>query len=1543
SRFYITFARLLQGEGAFEDHPWVKLQHKTDWNAPVQEKPLLHRPMPRISAAGDPADVVFFALPERWEDAANDGERCRWLLDRACAGENADGTAALIGFLRELYRFVPEKYPENAEESAQIAAIPDGETQVLLRGKLTRIALPDHANPLRIAGDFLKTHPDAEAVASHLAEMRMERFQYRQAEAILKPFAERSRELQNRLKNLTKPGILVTPLPPFSPGTAQKIAFRSRNNAEVLVEIRRIDLEKVLTLRQELMESPDSPLPAYTLRQLPQLLTKLRTVPALNPALSTPIFHRTIPVAGAEDHYWHDGAMPLPDLRGGLYLLTLRCGDQSSDTVLTISSRTLLYFPAPKGAEYFVLNAANGAPVPHTEIRIHAFARQEQPSRQGKGRHFTMIREEKTFPSGSDGRCIVPEFPGEFEHFLVLAPAPDGGFAWLEHDRSRLSPTEEPQIRLWTALDSPVYRPGSTVRFESYLRSAGKPASHWADKKIRAVITDPRGNPVQDLTYDTSSFGSFDGTLKLASDGMTGEYQIDFRYGKDSIGNASFRVEEFQTPEYRITIRMPSPGKVQTENAVISCCYFSGTPAAGAKILWRLTRRALFCPGMRIPEETIASGQGVAGKDGSLAVSLGLSPEQIRTGGNYILTAEVQDAALRTESASSSLQIPSAEAVYQLTGTLDKGFAMEGESFTLRIRAASPDHSVIPGKGEWAIYPATLENSTLTRQKEPLKTIPFALKDDPEITFPLTIRRAGVYLAAIRFTPDHGAPQETEVPVYICDNANRTALFSGETLAVFPAQKTFAPGETAKLLIVSSQPSGTLLCRARPHRGESFTQLRLNHHHALWEIPLQKDDQPNLPLQIILNTDDRSLGIIHDLPVPYAEKKLQVSATVQPQKIQPGGTAQLKIHVTDADGNGVSGASVTVAGYDQALESVAPHAVPEIFPFFWGWRRSMYLPWQSSAGNTPVQHTQTLRSKGAVFAANADAAVESAAAPMMLPARSGMAAVPFAVRKSFLDTLLWIPRKTLDAHGNLTVPVTVPDNLTTWQIRVWALAENGSVGESAAELTAYRDFTLRPELPRFLVAGDTVEIPVLLQNDHHAPRTVTAELLRQNQSCGTQNAEIPAGGQHTFRWKISGMKPEETVFLFRAVSADGARDAVERTLSILPWGTAVRNHIPAVLTPEEDQMTLSFSVPASAASGSAAMTLQLTPSIASGILGLLPWLSLDDSDNLFSRADRLLPPLAAWDALKKTGAAWRPVPEIPGANRQTPLAYADALQKQLRNGLEEIASMQNPDGGWGWFSGGQCRSGADTTIRALEVFRKARSAGFPVEPALLQHGVNFLQRAAELRYERYQKQEDVIDNLSALMLAELAAHQIAMPGYLDAVYRSRERLSPLGLTLLARALAAAGDQRKLGIVLENLQQYLVTDPSNQTAHLRVPQTRFWHWSMRSTETNAAYLSLRKMLDPAHPELPMLAKYLTENLLGDPLHHSHRALASGAEALADYLTVSGELRQPMVLRIALDGKEIASRVFSPDAPQIFDGAIPIPAELLSPGKHTVTIR
>ena len=174
------------------------------------------------------------------------------------------------------------------------------------------------------------------------------------------------------------------------------------------------------------------------------------------------------------------------------------------------------------------------------------------------------------------------------------------------------------------------------------------------------------------------------------------------------------------------------------------------------------------------------------------------------------------------------------------------------------------------------------------------------------------------------------------------------------------------------------------------------------------------------------------------------------------------------------------------------------------------------------------------------------------------------------------------------------------------------------------------------------------------------------------------------------------------------------------------------------------------------------------------------------------------------------------------------------------------------------------------------------------------------------------------------------------------MYRSRERLSPLGLTLLARVLAAVNDHRKLETVLENLRQYLVADPSNQTAHIRVPGNRFWHWSQRSAETNAAYLSLRQSLDPAHPELPMLAKYLTINLLGDPLNHSHRALAAAVESLADYLTISGELRQPMVIRIALDGHEIASRVFSPDAPQIFDGTVVIPAGHLPSGEHTVTI-
>ena len=77
------------------------------------------------------------------------------------------------------------------------------------------------------------------------------------------------------------------------------------------------------------------------------------------------------------------------------------------------------------------------------------------------------------------------------------------------------------------------------------------------------------------------------------------------------------------------------------------------------------------------------------------------------------------------------------------------------------------------------------------------------------------------------------------------------------------------------------------------------------------------------------------------------------------------------------------------------------------------------------------------------------------------------------------------------------------------------------------------------------------------------------------------------------------------------------------------------------------------------------------------------------------------------------------------------------------------------------------------------------------------------------------------------VLTEAGRKSPEMLGLLD---RDRVGLSVYSKALFGLALHALGEADKLAAVLTNIDQFVVTDDANQTAHLRMPEDSWWHWT-----------------------------------------------------------------------------------------------------------------
>lgn len=157
-----------------------------------------------------------------------------------------------------------------------------------------------------------------------------------------------------------------------------------------------------------------------------------------------------------------------------------------------------------------------------------------------------------------------------------------------------------------------------------------------------------------------------------------------------------------------------------------------------------------------------------------------------------------------------------------------------------------------------------------------------------------------------------------------------------------------------------------------------------------------------------------------------------------------------------------------------------------------------------------------------------------------------------AVRAWFPETFLFEPLVVTDAQGEATVPVRVPDRLTTW--RVLALghtrqgAQAGAVTSFLGTLPAYVDLVV----PKFLVVGDEIKLPVQVVNTTDAPVVSTLELVATNARLTARGGArtIPAQGSLV---EYATLKAERAGTIeVRATLGD--TDAVLRTIEVRPAG-----------------------------------------------------------------------------------------------------------------------------------------------------------------------------------------------------------------------------------------------------------------------------------------------------------------------------------------------------------------------------------------------------
>ncbi len=172
-------------------------------------------------------------------------------------------------------------------------------------------------------------------------------------------------------------------------------------------------------------------------------------------------------------------------------------------------------------------------------------------------------------------------------------------------------------------------------------------------------------------------------------------------------------------------------------------------------------------------------------------------------------------------------------------------------------------------------------------------------------------------------------------------------------------------------------------------------------------------------------------------------------------------------------------------------------------------------------------------------------------------------------RSWFPESLLWRPLVETDADGLATVPMRVPDQLTTWRILALAHDRRGQQAGAEHRFVGTLPVYVEPVVPGFLYAGDQVSLPVQAMNTTdqrlEAQLTVTASGAGVGSAGGALSLSPGGSAVRMLPMQLDGAG---SASVKASLAAGDVRDAAERTIPVNPQGRPVETSRGGGLTGE---------------------------------------------------------------------------------------------------------------------------------------------------------------------------------------------------------------------------------------------------------------------------------------------------------------------------------------------------------------------------------------
>ena len=1239
-------------------------------------------------------------------------------------------------------------------------------------------------------------------------------------------------------------------------------------------------------------------------------------IPILNQGQLVARWRQLVPATYVSDA----NDLAVPKLSAGLYLLEATDGRYKAYTLVLVTEMALVTRTTSNTVLAYVVDRVTGAPI--AGVKVDA----------GFGQK--LIASATTDANGT-APLMVPTDKSSPDNFWVVAGKGDE-VAVSTPQSYALQMSAGGKYTGYVFTERPVYRPTHTVHWKAILRERnGNSLAAPKSGSVHVTISDQSNKAVFERQMELSSSGEVTGDFDLPKNATLGYYVLRVGDGQDDFIAGEFHVEDYRKPEYRVQVTAAQTRILEgaTMPVTIDSRYFFGEPVPNAKVKYRVYHSGHYWWG----EDDNSSDAESADANTDDQASYAGDEESEQTGklnANGVLVIQVPTRLDTQGQAHPDLDYTVEAGV---TDSANREITGRGRFLatygTFRVHIEPVSYAIHAGDA------AKFRVTTVDYEEKPVSTRVHVQLVFRHYENGKTQTTPG---AAVDVTTDASGQATGQVPVgtpqYSSAELEATASAmqpgtrdpmddsylwimgaseigwdnSTQTTQIVADKKTYAPGDTAHLSIVSETGGYYALVVAQGYTTQMREVVHTDGKTISFDLPITTDSQPNITVDALFLKGNTLYQATKILNIPPVQQQLHVEIIPVKDVFQPQQSATYDVLARDFAGKPVS-ADLSFGVVDEAIYSLYPDSSGDMVQHLYPRRYA-----ESQVDSSLDYYFSGQAGVKSPLLAMRDARYH----PQLAQVKPGNESKP-RVRKAFPDTAFWAPSVHTDATGHARVSLTFPDSLTTWRATVHAVTVDSKAGSAINRVLVRKNVLVRMGTPRFMLKGDDITLPVIVHNYLDTAKQTTISLKVEGLdtvSGSQQSVTIASKGEATLLWRLHATHVG-TAKLTASGITDAESDALELSFPVEPAGVAKTLPHSGVVPQAAMEAATTIVFPTNTDVAAHSLHLEVSPSIAGSLVPALNYLTSYPYGCTEQTMSSYLPNVIVAETLKRL-------------QLNTNSDHADLLAK-MNAGLERLKDYQHQDGGWGWWKEDESRvymtayvvSGIGHGAQLIPLVGEQRF--------MLDNGVRYLQ--GELKQHPRMRPE--LRAAVAYALAEAGDKELSTA--LDAQWSRRSDLDSEALAMLGLAMLQVHDPR-------------ATQIADLLSAKAVHQGELvsWHGSYiplldvdysNDAEATAYAVRLLAKVDANNPLLGGAAQWLMLARNGGGWWSSTEQTAMVLFGLVDYLAASHEMDSDFTVDVLVNGISIGQHHFtSADAQSGASFALDVGSEHLQPGENKVQI-